>query len=147
MECGDPTKWNCDFIPTDCDVYVIGLQEAGGENIAEVPASPRPQKKKDGTEETLYNMIESYLLQQCGTTTLALATLALCCCCRGRCCCRRRCRRRCCLSPAQSALCVLTVLCVCVLWSQAARVYATPTQTSPTACSCLHGAPAAATNP
>ena len=73
MECGDPTKWKCDFIPRDCDVYVIGLQEAGGENITSVPESPRPTSgKKPGTEETLYNMIESYLLEQCGA--LAFST-------------------------------------------------------------------------
>jgi hypothetical protein len=70
MECGDPTQWkDCSFLPTDCHVYVIGLQEAGGENITEVPPSPRPPpgaKKKPGTEETLYNMIETYLHTHCG---------------------------------------------------------------------------------
>jgi hypothetical protein len=69
MECGDPTKWGCEFLPTDCDVYVIGLQEAGGENIDKVPPSPRPPpgpQKKLSTKETLYNMIETHLDLHCG---------------------------------------------------------------------------------
>ena len=81
MECGDPTKWGCEFLPTDCDVYVIGLQEAGGENIDAVPPSPRPApgpKKKLNTKEALYNMIEMHLGHFCGEHThVALRSVSM----------------------------------------------------------------------
>jgi len=66
MECGDPFKQGQSdidlhsFIPTNCDVYVVGLQEAGGEikNVPPSPSAPGPAEPQDG----LYNMIEMYLL-------------------------------------------------------------------------------------
>jgi hypothetical protein len=66
MECGDPFKHGQSdidlhsFIPTNCDVYVVGLQEAGGEikNVPPSPSAPGPAEPQDG----LYNMIEMYLL-------------------------------------------------------------------------------------
>lgn len=66
MECGDPFRQGQSdidlhsFIPTNCDVYVVGLQEAGGEikNVPPSPSAPGPAEPQDG----LYNMIEMYLL-------------------------------------------------------------------------------------
>jgi hypothetical protein len=74
MECGDPFKQGQSdidlhsFIPTNCDVYVVGLQEAGGEikNVPPSPSAPGPAEPQDG----LYNMIEMYLLVHRGCRRL-----------------------------------------------------------------------------
>jgi hypothetical protein len=68
MECGDPFKDGLNdeqlhtFVPKDCDVYAVGLQEAGGEIQQVMPSPTAPPGTAPEGQESLYNMLEMFLL-------------------------------------------------------------------------------------
>eukprot|EP01048_Picozoa_sp_COSAG05_P021406 COSAG05_NODE_3929_length_1770_cov_2.724716_1_plen_240_part_10 len=69
MECGDPFKEDGlndeqlhAFVPKDCDIYVVGLQEAGGEISQIMPSPTAPHGTTPDGRESLYNAMEMFLL-------------------------------------------------------------------------------------
>ena len=68
MECGDPFKDGLNdeqlhaFVPKDCDIYVVGLQEAGGEISQIMPSPTAPHGTAPDGRESLYNAMEMFLL-------------------------------------------------------------------------------------
>jgi hypothetical protein len=69
MECGDPFKDTGlsdeqlhHFVPKDCDIYFVGLQEAGGEITQICPSPTAPPGTSPEGHESLFNSLEMFLL-------------------------------------------------------------------------------------